>query len=208
MPYVRCPICELTSYVARGHAGHGECPRCSAPLRPPRRRFEREAALSLDRDAFFDDGIIKALALARRQLGMDLAFVGELEGDREILRWVSGDAGLFGFRPGGWLAADQSYCRSLLDGELGCMVPDTAADPRVRDRELTRSARIGAYVGVPLEPFDHRTFALCCLARTPRPELGEEDVRFLRGLGETVIATLEAAQAGRRAWTTPLTGER
>lgn len=204
MPYVRCPSCELTSYVARAHAGFAECPRCGAPLRPPRRRFEREATLALDRAAFFDDGILRALALARTQLGMDLAMVGELTGDRELLRWVSGDAASFGLRPGGAIEEEGSYCRRLADGTLPGVVPDTQAEPAVRDLPMTRNGRIGSYMGVVLEPFDARLFVLCCLAHEPRPTLDDADMRFLVGLGETVMATLEASHAGEGGWAAPV----
>jgi hypothetical protein len=37
---------------------------------------------------------------------------------------------------------------------------------------------------------------LCCLAREARPALGEEDVRFLTGLGESVVAELEPSGQG------------
>jgi GAF domain-containing protein len=130
--------------------------------------------------------------------------VGELTRGGEVLRWVSGDAASFGLKPGGWVEGDQSYCRLLADDELPAAVPDARAEPRVRDLAVTREAGIGSFVGVVLEPFDARLFALCCLAHEPRPGLGEADVRFLRGLGETVVATLEAAQAGERGWAVPL----
>jgi GAF domain-containing protein len=52
-------------------------------------------------------------------------------------------------------------------------------------------ARIGAYIGVPLSGNDARLYVLCCLAHESRPALGEADLRFLRGVGETVLASLE-----------------
>lgn len=202
MPYLKCPRCDLTTYVARGRAATGECPRCATVLHAPRRRFDRDAPWGLDRGALFDDGILGALALARRQLDMDLAFLGELAGRREILRWLSGDAGSFGFGEGMALPIVESFCRHA--GEDGAFVAaDARADPLTRDLRITARAGIGAYVGVEIERVEGRRHVLCCVAHAARPGLGAADVRFLRGVGETVLATLEARAASDRALPRP-----
>jgi GAF domain-containing protein len=198
VPYLTCPECELTTWVAHGDSG-GECPRCGTSMRAPRRRFEREVTFSLGRVGFFEDGILQALSLARGELEMDLGFLAELVDGHEVLRSVSGNARSFGLRPGTAIPLEASYFQRVVDGRLPNAVPDAAANPQVRELPITEGAGIGAYIGVPLEPFDGRTRMLCCLSRESRPALGEVDVRFLRGLGETVIATLEARQASDRA---------
>ena len=73
-------------------------------------------------------------------------------------------------------------------------MPDTHADDQLRDLQSTRAARIGAYIGVPLTTLDARLYVLCCIAHDQRPQLGERDVRFLRGLGEAIVAELEKRQ--------------
>ena len=72
------------------------------------------------------------------------------------------------------------------------MVRDASSEELVRNLELTRAARIGAYLGVPLTTLDARLYILCCLAHEQRPELSERDVVFLRGLAETIIRELHA----------------
>ncbi len=37
---------------------------------------------------------------------------------------------------------------------------------------------------------DARLYMLCCLAHESRPALGEADLRFMRGVAETVLAAL------------------
>jgi hypothetical protein len=195
MPYVQCPSCDLTTYVARSHVGYAECPRCATPLHVPRRRFAREAVPpDLAREAVFEDGILHALALARRQLGMELAFLGELRDGEEVLRWLSGDAESFGFREELALPLAESYCRNVLADGAG-VVRDARADERVSGLEVTARAGIGSYVGVRLEPVEGRRFVLCCVSHDAREDLGDEEMRFLRGVGETVVATLEAREA-------------
>jgi len=75
MPYVRCPSCALTTYTAGTPYGRDSCPSCDAEL--PR----REAG---------QDPITGVLRLARRELAMDVAFLGEITGAEEIIRSTSG----------------------------------------------------------------------------------------------------------------------
>jgi GAF domain-containing protein len=137
------------------------------------------------------DGVAAALALAREQLDMELAVLGAVVDGREVVRAVDGDGESFGLAPGASLPLASTYCQQVLDGRLSGVVADAAADERVRDLELTELARIGAYIGVPLTGEDARLYMLCCLAHESRPALGEADLRFLRGVGETVLAALE-----------------
>ena len=46
---------------------------------------------------------------------------------------------------------------------------------------------------MPLTTSDARLFIVCCLAHEQRPSLTERDVRFLRGVGETIMAELGPA---------------
>ena len=123
---------------------------------------------------------------------MDVAVLGEIHGGREVVRLLAGDAESFGLAAGGSLPVEETYCQRLLEGRLGNVVPDASSDEFVRDLELTRAARIGAYIGVPLTTLDARLYILCCLAHEQRPALGERDVVFLRGLAETIIRELDA----------------
>ncbi len=136
------------------------------------------------------DEIGAALELARMELAMDLAFLGEVTAEHEVVRRFAGDGPSFGIAEGSAAELSQTYCRRVLDGTLANAVPDTRAEPAVRDLPMTEQARIGAYLGVPLD-HDMRRYMLCCLAHEPR-SLAEPDVRFLRGLGETVLAALDA----------------
>jgi hypothetical protein len=138
------------------------------------------------------DRIMAALELARAETAMDVAVLGEIRDGREVARGLAGDAQSFGLTIGLSTPLENTYCEHLLAGRLGNIVHDARADERVRDLELTREARIGAYVGVPLTAFDARLYVLCCLAHEQRPSLSERDVRFLRGLSETIIAALDA----------------
>jgi hypothetical protein len=91
-----------------------------------------------------------ALELARAETAMDVAVLGEIRDGREVARGLAGDAQSFGLTIGSLMALEDTNSERLLAGRLGNIVHDARADERVRDLELTREARIGAYVGVPL----------------------------------------------------------
>ena len=121
---------------------------------------------------------------------MDMAVLGEICDGREMVRFVAGDR-FFGLAPGASMPIEDTYCHRLLTGRLSNVVPDAHADDQLRDLQITRAARIGAYIGVPLTTLDARLYVLCCLAHEQRPHLGERDLLFLRGLGEAIVAELE-----------------
>jgi GAF domain-containing protein len=89
------------------------------------------------------------------------------------------------------MSIEDTYCHRLLTGRLSNVVADAQANEQVRDLQITRAGRVGAYIGVPLTGLDARLYVLCCLAHEQRPQLGERDVLFLRNLGEAILAALE-----------------
>jgi GAF domain-containing protein len=136
------------------------------------------------------DPITAALTLAQAETEMDVAMLGQVCDGREVVRFVAGD-GSFGLTPGGSVPIEDTYCHRLLTGRLSNVVPDAQADDQLRDLQITRAARIGAYIGVPLTTLDARLYVLCCLAHEQRPRLGERDMLFLRALGDAILAELE-----------------
>ena len=217
MPYVRCPACGLAAYTASGYSGRDQCPRCGEELpervsADPRRRWASatlprgrarspirlgvaepvQAATSRD-DEPGDGPLALALGLAREQLDMDLALLTEVVGGRQVVRQIEGEHAWLGVGEGDSFPLDETYCERLLDGRIGSIVRDAQHDVRVADLESTREVGIGAYIGVPLRVDDMRLYVLCCVAREARPGLTEADVRFLKGLGETVMAELNGA---------------
>ena len=137
------------------------------------------------------DPITELLKLAHTETQMDVAILGEICDGREVVRQLAGDGGSFGLNPGASMPIEDTYCHRLLTGRLSNVVADAHANEQVRDLEITRAARVGAYIGVPLTGLDARLYVLCCLAHEQKPQLGGRDVRFLRDLGQAVLAALE-----------------
>jgi GAF domain-containing protein len=132
--------------------------------------------------------VLAELAMACRILDMDTALVSEVAGGREHVRWAAGEGEYAGVSA----PLRDTICQRLLDGSVASIVHDAAAHPAVRDVPAVRDGTVRSYVGVPFTTSDARAYVLCCLARERRPDLGEADVRFLRGLAESIRALLAA----------------
>jgi len=114
-----------------------------------------------------------------RRPRIDVAVLGEIRDGREVVRASPGEAETFGLAVGASPPVEETFCPRLLQGRLGNVVRDAVGDERVRGLEVTRAARIGAYIGVPLTALDARLYILLrCLAHEQRPALGERDVVF------------------------------
>jgi GAF domain-containing protein len=142
--------------------------------------------------AALGESIESTLRAARELLGMDIAWIAEFQDGKKIFRAVEGDGESFGFSDGGSMPLDGSYCQRVVLGSLPNAIPDTSLEPGVRDLEVTETARIGAYLGVPIERADGTVYGtLCCASHRPNGGLSEQDVEFLRGISKRVAAAIE-----------------
>jgi EAL domain-containing protein (putative c-di-GMP-specific phosphodiesterase class I) len=131
--------------------------------------------------------IERILTLARRQLGMDAAFVAAIENGLEKVRVTDGDAESFGLDGQINIPLEESYCNLMVKGQLAHVVPDAKGHPGVKDLAVTTSADIGAYVGVPVHLWDGRLFGtLFCLSHSAQPSLDDRDARFMQVLAAVI----------------------
>jgi diguanylate cyclase (GGDEF)-like protein len=136
------------------------------------------------------------LAAAREVLGMDLAYLAEVSETELVLRDIDGDTREYGgVRPGFALPREYSWCHSMVAGEAPQLVPDAAASPQAREHPFVVATGIRAYAGVPVRRLDGTIYgSLCCLSRTPQPQLGARDLRYLDVLARMVAERLAAAE--------------
>jgi HD-GYP domain-containing protein (c-di-GMP phosphodiesterase class II) len=131
--------------------------------------------------------IEQCLHVARERLAMQIAWVAEFAGDREIVRIVEGDKDDWGVYEDDSLPLAQSYCRRMLTGEIPNAIPDTAREPAVASLGVTHAFRIGSYIGVPIIlPGGGLRGAFCCARHTPNANLDDRDVRFMQVLAHVV----------------------
>jgi len=123
------------------------------------------------------------LSLVRETLQMDVAFVSEFAGDKLLFRALEGDAESFGWREGEGFPLDESYCKRVLDGRLPNVVPDASSEDSMKDLWVTREARIGSYVAVPVVLSDGRPYGtLCCVSHKADPGLRERELGLMEGV--------------------------
>jgi len=128
----------------------------------------------------------RALAIVREHLEMDVAYLAEFTGGREVYRALAGDAESFGLEKGEGIPLEGTYCKRVAEGLLSNVIPDTKTEPRVSGLVCTTEADIGAYVGIPLVLTDGTVFgSLCCMSHQPNPSLEHKDIGLMR-----VVASL------------------
>src|SRR5918995_6608388 len=139
------------------------------------------------------------LASAREVLGMELAYLAEVSETELVLREIDGDTREYGaVRPGFALPREYSWCHSMVAGDAPQLVPDAAASSQAREHPFVVATGIRAYAGVPVRRADGTIYgSLCCLSRSPQPQLGERDLRYLDVLARMVAERLDAAEGAQ-----------
>jgi EAL domain-containing protein (putative c-di-GMP-specific phosphodiesterase class I) len=123
---------------------------------------------------------------------MDLAFLAQFTEGDQVYRGFAGDPRSFGWKVDDRLPLSETYCRRMASGRIPNAIPDTAAEPGVRDLAVTAEARIGSYVGVPVRLPDGSLYgSLCTLSHAAQP-VDEKDARFLQMLAELLAGEVEA----------------
>jgi EAL domain-containing protein (putative c-di-GMP-specific phosphodiesterase class I) len=134
----------------------------------------------------------RVLALARRHLEMDVAWVSEFEAGQQVFVSVSDDGSSFGPTAGTSSPLRDSYCLRVVDGRLPSAIPDARRNPVTRDLPGTAEVGIGCYVGVPIRTQDEAVVGmLCCAGREPRTDLGQQEVSSLSMLAALLGDLLE-----------------
>ena len=90
------------------------------------------------------------------------------------------------------LELDQTYCKRMLEGRIPQAVPAVVHEAELAELAITRSADIGAYVGVPVSlPNGHTYGTLCGLSHDPRPALSDINVDVMRSFAKLIANHLE-----------------
>ena len=138
------------------------------------------------------DIIDRALNSAREQLGMDAAYIATVDSREQTIEAMVGKTNADALVEGAVIPVEQTYCARMLTGEIPNIVPDTSAEPALRNMTVIRN--IGAYIGVPVTLSDGRVHgSLCCASNQPRGDLGEPELRFMQVLAAIVAAQIERA---------------
>jgi HD-GYP domain-containing protein (c-di-GMP phosphodiesterase class II) len=138
-------------------------------------------------------GLIRsAVEAARKLFGMDMACLAETRAGVLEHHTLVGAAESFGARRQETMSLSGTYSALLLDQALDGLVRDASTDPRVAALPVTRTARIGAYLGVPVHLPNRKLFGtFSCLSHAADPSLRERDVCLMRVLAQAIGEQLD-----------------
>lgn len=132
---------------------------------------------------------------------MDVAHISQFISDEQVYEVIDGDKESFGFEAGDGTPLEGTYCQRLVQDEIPSLIPDSANDPRVSSLEVTQTANIGAYLGVPIRLSDGRLYGtLCCLSHTSQPSLTEREVALVRTVAGLVADHIEREELQTKTW--------
>jgi PAS domain S-box-containing protein/diguanylate cyclase (GGDEF)-like protein len=134
----------------------------------------------------------RVIALLRRHLGMEVAYLSEFVGDRQVVRTVDAAGDHPGIACGTTVALADSYCLRMVEADLPSVIPDTAQNAVTAALAVTEQASLGSYVGVPVRLSDGRLYgSLCCASRSARADLDESATHFARVCARLIADLVE-----------------
>lgn len=153
-----------------------------------------DISLGLDElaEASSERALLEILHAIRTHLGMEVAFISELENERWIFRFVDEEAGAPHLEVGASEPVEESYCQRVVDGRLPEVIPDARQEPAALDLVATREMPIGAHLSVPIRLQDGSVYGtLCCFDRQSNATLNERDLAMMRVFADFVARQLE-----------------
>jgi EAL domain-containing protein (putative c-di-GMP-specific phosphodiesterase class I) len=139
------------------------------------------------------DDVADILRTVRRNLGMDVAFVGEFVGSDRVFRYVdAADGRVSTVRVGEAAPLDESFCARVVDGRLPELIPDAGALAEARSLRATRELPVGAHLSVPIRLADGSLYGtFCCFSFAPDPSLDQRDLGMLRTFADIAARRLD-----------------
>ena len=137
--------------------------------------------------------IQSTLNSARRHLGMKMAYISRVDGDKSHLVYVDAPGFEAAMHPGSVRDVSEVYCQHILDGRVPQLLPDAACHPVTRDMQITHLLPVGAHISVPIRTREGEfSFLFCCLDTEPNSSLNARDIGVVRLFAE--IAGAQIAQ--------------
>lgn len=135
--------------------------------------------------------IERALGILLEELGMDVAFVGELVEDTRVITHTANASGAAPLPVGLTHPVQDTLCHLIINGQAGPIAADVSADGELADHPHTVLFDVGAYAGVPLVVDGTVIGALCCASSSPVRVIEERAVASLQVVAEYVSTLLQ-----------------
>ena len=146
-----------------------------------------------------DTAIQRILHVARRHLGLEMAFVSEFRDGQRVFRYVDADAGQGVLKVDESDPLEESYCHYVARGELPELLPDPAQHPVSAGLAVTAALGVGTHVSVPIRLSDGRLYGtFCCFGLTVAPSVDQRDLEAVRMLAQLAADYVEVVAAEER----------
>ncbi|MEM6386673.1 MAG: EAL domain-containing protein [Pseudomonadota bacterium] len=143
--------------------------------------------------------VTRALQRLREHLGLDIAYIGELEGNELIVRAVCAPDLDMDLPEPLILPRDHSFCHFMQSGQIPQIVHDSATNPITVDLPSRHAFNIQSYIGVPLQREDGSNYGtICCIGHEANTSLNERDLRSIKLFAEIIIGQIDGELEDRR----------
>ncbi|MEJ6388617.1 sensor domain-containing phosphodiesterase [Gymnodinialimonas ulvae] len=145
------------------------------------------------------DVVQEALHDVRTHLGMEIAYLSEMVGDKTVFRAVDAPGYEHLVKPGDAKPLTEVYCKHILDGDLPELIPDTADHALALGLPITRALPIGAHISVPIHRRDGSVYGMfCCLSPKANSGLNLRDLNIMRMFARLAQAEVQDGMEARQ----------
>ncbi|TMP73379.1 hypothetical protein CWB76_00030 [Pseudoalteromonas sp. S1609] len=132
------------------------------------------------------------LALVRKHLDMDVAFISEFINDERVFKVVDNPSENQIVKVGNADPIKETYCQKITDDKLSPIITNTYANPITKAMPVTEKLGIGAYIGVPINLSNGKLYGTFCCYKSHHDEsLNDRDLSFLNIISEIATGLIE-----------------
>ncbi|MFK7793536.1 MAG: EAL domain-containing protein [Devosiaceae bacterium] len=143
--------------------------------------------------------INRTLARLRDHLGMDIAYISQLEGEEMIIRAHCAPNLPTELPEQFSLPREAGFCHHLVNGDIPSILHDSSKHPIAANLPTRHEFGIEAYIGLPLQREDGSNYGtLCCLSHVPNNTLNDRDLETVKLFAELVVEQIDNELEDRR----------
>lgn len=139
------------------------------------------------------DIIDDALEAVRVHLRMDVAYISEVGADNSVsFRHVSGADDCKYVVVDREIPEHHTFCSNISGLSIPFVVPDTQANPAVKNLRFIQDANVGSFVTVPISRSTGEHYGMfCCYAHAARPDINQRDLDTVLMFAKLTARTLQ-----------------
>ena len=143
-------------------------------------------------NASIEAKLANLLALVRKHLDMDVAFISEFINDERVFKVVDNPSENQIVKVGNADPINETYCQKITDDKLSPIITNTNANPITKAMPVTEKLGIGAYIGVPINLSNGKLYGTFCCYKSHHDEsLNDRDLSFLNIISEIATGLIE-----------------